>query len=76
MYIGEKLHDVADVPWWALTLPQMIAVAQERLGNIVDTNVRALSYPHTWLATKLKSGIEFKQLKKKTLNASLALVLN
>jgi len=61
MHIGEKLHDVADVPWWALTLPQMIAVAQERLGNIVDTKVRALSYPQTWLATKLKSGIEFKQ---------------
>ena len=61
IFAGERLHEVPEIPWWALTLPQMVAFTQEKVENIYDEKVRALSYPHTWLATKLKSGCEFRK---------------
>ena len=61
IHIGEMFHEVAEISWWALTLPQMIAFTQEKVEQISVEKVRKLSYPHTWLATKLKSGYEFKR---------------
>ena len=61
IHVGEMFHEVAEIPWWALTLPQMIAFTQEKVEGISEEKVRALSYPHTWLATKIKTGEEFKR---------------
>ena len=61
IYVGEMFHEVAEIPWWALTLPQMITFTQEKVEGISEGKVKTLSYPHTWLATKLKTGDEFKR---------------
>ena len=61
IHVGEMFHEVAETPWWALTLPQMIAFTQEKVEGISEDKVNTLSYPHTWLATKVKTGEEFKR---------------
>ena len=62
MHIGEMLDGVVpDIPWWALTLPQMISFAQERVERINENKVKALPYPQSWLACKIKSGEEFRR---------------
>ncbi|KAL5269487.1 hypothetical protein ACHWQZ_G003091 [Mnemiopsis leidyi] len=61
IYVGEMFHEVAEIPWWALTLPQMITFTQEKVEGISAEKVKTLAYPHTWLASKLKTGHEFKK---------------
>ena len=60
IHVGEMFHEVAEIPWWALTLPQMIAFTQDKVEGISEDKVETLSYPHTWLAAKIKTGEEFK----------------
>ena len=61
IHVGEMFHEVAEIPWWALTLPQMIAFTQDKVEGISEDKVETLSYPHTWLAAKIKTGEEFKK---------------
>ena len=59
--VSNDLFGVAEVPWWALTLPQATKLAKERDKNITYNKVKQLQYPHSWLASKIRASRSFRE---------------
>ena len=61
--VSKMCNGVAEVPWYALTLPQLASITSDRCPDyrIKDANIMGNINPCSFLAAKLKSSKQYKQ---------------